>query len=405
MKTQLLQAILLAWRDWKFESLLSLCSVLALASMLSPILVLQGLKNGVIEGMRSRLLEDPAILIITPKSDAGRFSKEDINNLAKLPGARYAIGRTRETATDLTILNPHANARASIALEPASPGEPVLDKYKLPIPEAGNDPGIVLSQAAAKVLKASLGMKLEAKLNRKTPEGRFESVPLSLQVQGILPVEAADRKMGFVALSLLEDMENYRDFIAVPTRGFSGNESSDHRSYASFRLYASQLADVENLAALLAERKIEVITRAREIAGIRLLEQSINQVIFIVSIAVGAGFVAFTMSSVQSSVSRKKKMLGILRLLGFYRLPLSLYPITQTLLTAISGFILSLGIYFCVSLAIKNAFADQGALSTQLSLADISIIGSVVILLSLFACAGAAAKAGSVEPSMVIREV
>lgn len=405
MKTQILQAIFLAWRDWKYESLLSLCSVLALASMLTPILVLQGLKNGVIEGMRSRLLEDPAILIISPKSDAGRFSQKDIDELGKLPGARYAVGRTRETASDLTLFNPESGQRASIALEPATSGEPILERYHIPVPDSGQEPGVVLSHTAALALKAEIGTKLEAKLTRKTPEGRFESIPLLMPVNAILPLEAADRKMAFVSLNVLEDMENYRDFIAVPERNFTGDEAKGQREYASFRLYAANLEDVESLAAILADRKIEVITRAREIAGIRLLEQAINQVILIISLAVGTGFVAFTLSSVQSSVSRKKKMLGILRLLGFYRLPLMLYPITQTLLTAISGFLLSLAVYLCVSTAIQKAFASHGALSCHLSLADISAIAFVVLLLSLLACAGAAFRAGRVEPSMVIREV
>lgn len=405
MSSQIIQSIILAWRDWKFESLLSLCSVLALASMLAPILVLQGLKNGVIDGMRSRLLEDPAILIITPKSDAGRFTQEDITKLAALPGARYSVGRTRETSTELTVRNPAGGESARLSFEPASEGEPILEKYHMPPPDSGKEPGLILSSAAAQALSASAGTALEAKLTRKTVESRFEFQPIAFHVLGVLPPEAIEGKKAFASARLLEDMENFWDFIAVPERGFSGAEPLGEREYASFRLYAKTLDDVERLAALLGERKIEVITRAREIAGIRLLEGAINQVILIISLAVGAGFAAFTFSSVQSSVSRKKKMLGILRLLGFERLPLTLYPVAQTMLTAFSGFILSLGIYYCVSLAIKESFAAQSAIACKLPFTDIALIGLAVLALSLLACAAAAFRAGRIEPSMVIREV
>ena len=78
MLKQLGLALRLAARDWRFERSLTLCAVLALASMLTPLLVLQGLKNGVIEGMRQRLLQDPTVLIITPKSDGGSFSAQDV---------------------------------------------------------------------------------------------------------------------------------------------------------------------------------------------------------------------------------------------------------------------------------------------------------------------------------------
>lgn len=405
MRIQIFQSILLAWRDWKHEKLLSLCSVLALASMLSPILVLQGLKNGVIEGMRSRLLEDPAILIITPKSDAGRFSKADIDELASLPGARYAVGRTRETSTDITLVNPGDRRTASVSFEPASPGEPLLERYNLTAPDSGKEPGLVLSASAAKILGASAGSALEARLSRKTPEGKFETSKIIFHVTGVLPAEALEGKKAMASGLVLEDIENYWDFIAAPERGFAGEESSLPREYASFRLYAKKLDDVEKLADILGKRNIEVITRAREIAGVRLLEGAINQVIIIISLAVGAGFVAFTFSSVQSSVSRKRKMLGILRLLGFYRFPLMLYPVTQTMLTAAAGFALSLGIYFCVSIAIAKSFARQGAISCQLPFTDALAIGATVFALSLAACSAAAFKAGNVEPSMVIREV
>lgn len=405
MKNQALSSAWLAWRDWKFEFLLSLCSVLALASMLAPILILQGLANGVIDGMRERLLEDPAILIITPKSDGGRFSEQFISELTKLPGAAYAVARTRDTATDLTLLNPATGASASIALEPATAGEPVLTRANLPVPANKNEPELVLSATASRALGAQRGAILEARLGRRSPQGRLESQTMKFHVSGILPVEAADRKMAFAPLALLEQLEDYRDFIAVPERGYEGDKREGERQYASFRLYARNLEAVETLAAELEAQRIETSTRAREIAGIRLLENAINQVILIIAIAVGAGFTAFAISSVQSAVARKRKMLGMLRLLGFRRLPMILYPLTQTMLTAIAGLVLSLLIYEGVALVIARAFAAQGALSCSLGWQNLAITIGSVLGLSILACSRAAWTAQAVEPSIVIRDV
>lgn len=400
-----LQSMWLAWRDWKFESTLSLCAVLALASMLTPILVLQGLKNGIIQGMRARLLEDPAVLIITPKSDAGRFSPEFIADLATLPGARFAIGRTRDTATDITLVNSANDSRASIALEPAAPGEPVLERNGISAPRNGSQAEIVLSAPSAKALGVSIGATLEARLGRRSPQGRLESEIVPLKITAILPMEAADRKMAFVPLQFLEDIENYRDYLEVPERGFSGNPAQTKRQYASFRLYADNLEAVETLAQALAGKNIEVSTRAREIATIRLLERSINQIILIISLAVGAGFAAFTISSAQSAVSRKRKMLGMLRLLGFSRLSLTLYPLTQTLLTAIAGCALSLLLYLGVSFGISEAFSSQGELVCKLSPLDFGLTCLAVLILSTLSSARAARQSAAIEPSLVIREV
>lgn len=404
MNGQFAASVWLAWRDWKHEFFLSLCAVLALVSMLSPILVLLGLKNGVIEGMRVRLLEDPSVLIITPKSDAGRFSHEFINSLAQMPGARFAIGRTRATATDMTIVNPENGKMSSIALEPSAPGEPVLEKAGIAAPDNGPEPQIVLSAASAKALGAKAGTMLSASLGRRTPAGKLESTPLKLHVSAILPEEAADRKMAFAPLKLLEDMENYRDYLEVPERGYMGDPNASAREYSSFRLYAKNLEAVEPLVDSLARLHVETTARSRDIAAIRQLEKAINDIILIISMAIGAGFVAFTISSVQGSVLRKKKQLALLRLFGLERMPLIAYPLAQIFLTMISGFVVSLGVYYCVGAMIAHVFKDHGNLSCQLTLENLLLICCVVFVLSGLSCAWAAWQGASIEPSTVIRE-
>lgn len=397
------KAIWLAWRDWKFERTLSLCAVLALASMLAPILILQGIKNGVTGTMRERLLEDPATLVITPKSDAGRFTPAFIADLAKLDGAAYAVGRTRETAADLTLANPDAGKRVPIALEPATAGEPLLKKYGAPCPSDGAKPQIVLSATAAATLGVKAGASLDASLSRRTPQGRLESTPLVFQVAFVLPIAAADRRIGFVPLTLLEAMEDYRDNYAVPGRGFTGAPRQEERKYASFRLYARELDDVGKLAAKLADMNIETMTKARDIAAIKSLESAINKIMLIVSAAVGAGFAAFMFSFGEGAIRRKKRMLGMLRLLGFERGALLCYPLFQSLLTAVCGFALSLLLFYCVAAVIRRAFA--GLLSCSLGPVDISAALAIVILLALFSTSRASWQAASMEPSSVIREV
>lgn len=401
-------ALTLAARDWRFERQLTLCAILALASMLTPLLVLQGLKNGVIEGMRQRLLRDPTVLVITPKSDGGRYTEKEVAELGKLPGAVFAIGRTRDTATDITLAFEQGakSKSASISLEPSAPGEPVLAHYGLQAPKDGEEPELVLSAPAARALGVSTGDVLLARLGRRSPDGRLESARLFFRVTGVLPEAAADRRMGFAPLTTLQDLEDYRDYLEIPARGLAGNPHLDERRYASFRIYAENLDAVEGLAAALEERNIETRTRSREIAAIRLLESAINQVILIISLAVGAGFAAFTLSSVQGAVERKRRMLGMLRLLGFPHLALVLYPLTQSLLTSLFGFALSCLLCLLVSLGIDHAFASQGsAIFCRLGPIDLILALAAVMILALLSTLRAAWMAACIEPSTVIREV
>ena len=56
----------LAWADLKHEWVLSLCLFLAVAAVVGPLLLLFGLKNGTMETLRGRLLEDPRNREIRP---------------------------------------------------------------------------------------------------------------------------------------------------------------------------------------------------------------------------------------------------------------------------------------------------------------------------------------------------
>ena len=406
---RLKMAVSLAFRDWLHERSLSLCAVLALASMLGPLLILEGVKNGVISGMRERLLEDPAVLVMTPAGSVpeGGYTASFIAALGSLPGARFAVGRTRDIATDMTLTGPDG-AMLTAGMEPCAPGEPVLEHYRMPEPRNGTVPEVVLSAPAAQGLKARPGAVLTSALGRRTPEGRLESVTLRLRVAGVLPPEASGRRLGFLPLPLLEDIQDYRDYIAVPGRGYAGRPRAEgERRYASFRLYARDLDAVEALDRALAERGVESRARTREIAGIRALETALTRVILCISLAVGTGFAAFTVSSVQGAVRRKDKMLAMLRLLGFTRAALVAYPLTQTALTALCGAALAGLVYLLTSLGIDAVFADQiqGAALTRLGPAGYFPAAGLTLLLSIAAAARASFRAASIEPSSVLREV
>ena len=63
----------LACRDYLREALLSACAVLGLAAVLTPLLVLYGVKFGVVQTLTDRLQHDPRNLEVSPVS-SGRFT-------------------------------------------------------------------------------------------------------------------------------------------------------------------------------------------------------------------------------------------------------------------------------------------------------------------------------------------
>jgi putative ABC transport system permease protein len=296
-----------------------------------------------------------------------------------------------------------------LSLEPTAPGDPRLAHHQIGPPEASLPVStMVLSLPAAHRLEAGKGQIRTARLGRRRPDGILESVKLQFKVAEILPAEALEHHIAFMAQEVLEDMQDYRDYIAVPRRGYSGDPApAEERRYESFRLYARTLNDVEPLDAYLRAQGIEMITKAREIANIRRIDESLDRIFLVVALAVGAGFVAFTVSSVLAAVRRKDRMLGMLRLLGFPRLALLLYPVTQTLFTGFCGVLLAGGLSLGAAAGINALFGPQfqGVSLCVLKMSHFLAALVIVLVLAVVGSVRPALRTARIDPSRVIRDV
>lgn len=424
----------LAARDWWHERLLSLCAVLALASMLAPLLVLHGVRVGLVDSLRANLLEDPTALIILPVgSGSSGYTQAQMDAWRARPEVRFAIARTRDVAAEMPFVS-KGGAFVPLTLEPSADGDPLLTRFRMPVPTAGTEqtapatqteqaqtaaqaapstqPGMVLSASAARKLDAKVGDELEGRLGRKRPDGGLERQPFSAVVLGILPPEATPQDTAFFPLSVLEDIQDYRDYIAVPRRGYSGDaapaETADTaRRYESFRMYARDLDSVETLDRMLAAQNIQVVTKAKNIADIRKIDTAITQLLVVIALAVGTGFLAFTLSSALAAVRRKDKMLGMLRLLGFSRTSLLCYPLSQTLLTGAGGTLTAAAIALGVAHGIDAIFAAHmmGQSICVVRAQDVLIALAAVLGLSVLAALYPALRAADVDPALVVRDV
>ncbi len=401
-------AVRLSVRDWMHEFRLSFCAVLALASMLAPLLVLHGVHTGVIAHMKNQLTSDPAVLVITPQTmPAGGFSDEFFDTVRRLPEARFCVGRTRGVAAELQLFAP-AGAMLTVDIEPTAQGDPVLERAGIAVPPFDRDAGVgaVFSASAARKLKVSAGDVVRASIGRRLEGGKRESRNLDIRVTGVLPQTATGKDRILMQLPVLNDIQDFRDGIAVPDRDWTGTEPPAERRYDSFVAYARTLEGVEELDAWFREHNIVVGTKAREIAGIRQIDSSISSVVMIIAATAGAGFLAFMLSSMQASVRRKERMLGMMRLLGYTGNSLLLFPSVQALLTGTLGCLLAFCLYAVVAVAVDMQFSARigGASVCTMPFVHFPVIFAGVQALSLLASLQAAFHARNVEPSAVIRD-
>ena len=396
----------LSLRDYSHERLLSACTILGLAAVLAPLLVLFGVKSGIINTMVDRLVQDPRNLEISPVG-SGRYDQDWFAAAGKRPGVAFIIPQTRSIAANM-ILNHSIKGKPrtlAVDLIPTGTGDPLIEKWgRLP---AENN-AIVLSASVARKLKVTAGQTIEGRVGRSV-QGRKEQVVVDLKVTSILPIEAYPRDAAFVRLALLEATEDYRDGFSSRIFGWPGKpRPSRAKEYPSFRLYAQSIYDVAALRDWLTAQELEIYTRVEEIEVIQSLDRSFSLIFRLISFVAICGYFASMASNILANVNRKSRHLGITRLIGFSTRSIMWYPVVQSVTTAVLGTALAACLYFASQITINSLFAKylaEGEYVCRLSLAHLMIALVLTILLSILASGYAAFRVAKIEPSKVIRDV
>jgi putative ABC transport system permease protein len=409
--------------------------------------VLLGVHHGIISSMTQRLVNDPRTLEITPVG-SGKYGPDWFAELRREPGVAFVMPQTRSIAATMTLKNGERPDSPGVItpILAGGPGDPLLGHWDLPPVswlsenrEAGGDAlearpraGVVLAESTARKLGATNGHTLEGRVER-VYRGRRETAGLALRVLAVMPPEAMATDMAFVPFELLVATEEYRDGRAVPFLGWTGDamfESGESeksgasplhedlsafsrraalaREYASFRLYAAGLDDVTPLWRWFQKRRVEVYVRSAEIETVKSLDRAFTVVFGLITGAALFGFCASTAGSALAGVRRKSRSLGLMRLLGFPRPGILLFPVVQTVATGFFGFLLAFALYLGVAYAINRLFAASlpgGEAVCSLPPSYAAAVFGVVIALSALASLSAAWQADTIEPSEVIRDV
>ncbi|MBA1292110.1 ABC transporter permease [Pseudomonas lurida] len=386
----------LAWQDYRNDTWLSACSVLALVAVIAPLLVLFGLKFGLVSSLTQRLETDPATREIIPLG-GGRFSSEFIEQLGQRPDVAFAIPRTRQIAATAQV--------GTLVLEmlPTAPGDPLLGG--LPVPRGLEQ--IVLSHTAAEKLAARPGDWLETSFARQVA-GRVEARHTRLQVLAVLPLEAFARDGLFAGLGLLEAAEDYRDGRAVPALGWEGEAvgTNEQRVYPAFRLYARSLNDVEPLRVFFARQNMLVSTQALNIAQVQSLSRNLSIVFWIIAGLALAGAFAAIFAGALAAVARKRRELSVLRLLGFSTGALLLFVVLQALYSASLAAVLSAGLYGLAEAGLNQLFVQvPGEHASRLLAHHYGLALVAVLGISAVAAACGGWRVARIQASEGIRDV
>ncbi|MCG6936611.1 MAG: ABC transporter permease [Gammaproteobacteria bacterium] len=393
----------LASRDYVHEWLMSGCFVLALAAVLGPMMVLFGLKFGIVGAMVDELIENPLNREIRPVG-SGYYDHAWLESVRARPDVAFLVPRTRSIAATIELSSQHSSRIVTVELMASDHGDPLLPQDS-PLPEGTTR--VVLSRSAADKLDVAPGDILDGSLARRF-RGQQERVHLPLSVAAIAPAQAFTRDGAFVSLTLLEALEDFRDGRAVPPLGWEGEPADANRTYPGFRLYARTIYDVEGLRDAFARLNVDVHTRSAEIELVQRMNRNLTAIYWAIAIVGLVGFSLSLGASLWANIDRKRKELSVLRLVGFRTADIVWFPMVQALFTAVLGWALAVAIYLATALVINDMLAAQLETGQQVCRL-LPWHYAIALLLTCTAAVLAAGLAGlrsaRVEPSEGLRDL
>ena len=393
----------LALRDLYHDKKISLCVIASILAVVGPLLLLFGLKFGIVSQLRTELLSDPRNKEIQMSASA-RLDEEWFTQLRGQTGVGFVMPLTRSLNTQADLFVDSRRFLENVELIPTGTGDPLLGKLAAP----ALDTDVVLSRAAADRLKLEVGDVLNLRVVRSLDKN-LERAQLQVRVSAILAPQVFSRPAILTTLALLVAVEDFRDGVMVPLLGAStGSAPAVRMHFARARIYADSIDTVEQVAQSLQQQSIETTSRIAEIKSVQSIDRVLGFVFAVIAWAAAFGCAASLIGALMANIDRKRKDLALLRLFGYGRQSMLGYVVLQALVLTIVGYLFGCGMYFIGSYAFNEVLTTNLARGTFVC--RLELIHFVTGLLSatgisILVCAVGGLLATKIEPAESLRDV
>ena len=334
------QLLRLALSDLVDEWPIGVAIMLAIAAVLAPLLVMNGLRTGVIGEIFERLRADPAMRrIALDATGATRFAAAWFQAMAAREDVAFVLPSTRFAAAQVDVTPADDDGTTfplRVWLVPTGPGDPVFDPDS---PALAPYTQVKIASAVADRARLAPGTEMFIDVERRRGEGRAENVGVRVTVVDVAAPERHGGTVVFGHPKLLGAIESFRDGFVAPEIGVLAGESSKERSfYPAFRLYARDIDDVSGLAAhLRKEQGLSVSAQEGQIASAIQLDRNVRAVLDAIMLLGTAGL-AGSLCAIQWAVAaRKRRVVAMLSLMGYGERWLVGFPVVQASVLAAVG--------------------------------------------------------------------
>jgi putative ABC transport system permease protein len=392
------------WRDWT----LSLCQAFSLAAVLTPLLVLAGLHQGVLGQLLEELRTNSAMREIVPRvTGTNRFTEGWLADVRARPDVSFIVGDVRFTAASVYVRSAdvESEARAVATLVPTGANDPLRDPPDAPW-AVGADT-VVLTDMLAREIGTAPGKQITLEIPRRR-DRHYDGQTLTVMVAGVLPPGRMDNRRAILAdATLTRSVQQFRDGFAIPEFGWGGEVMPDGPLYYErFRLYTRRIDDVAPMVEWLKVQGIEPVSREDEITPVLALGHGLSVVLSIIAAFAASGLAVAVAATHWSGVERKRHELALLVLIGYSSGFLVRLALLEALLLSIAGIVVALGMFQGAAAGIDAVFAHYQRLTQpacRLGPPAIAIAIVSTTVLTLCASAVAAWNIARIEPAATLR--
>ncbi len=384
----------------------SLCLAVGVAAASTPLLLLLAIRTGVVTQLRTELDRFPSSReLVSTGQPVVEWPL--VKALAARRDVAFVAPQTRLLAANAVLSAGNAQVfglesdNVAVDIVPSGPGDPLARGLR--------SGGIVLSDAAAQLLKVRLGGPVVFKVNRIGTDGRHEVATLPLRLDGIIDPRAAGRRIALVDSKLVVATEIYRetpDVIDLATAMAQAQTQRERRRYSGLRLYARSVDDVATLRTRLLRAGIETDSRIDEIRLIKRLDTGLSTIILVIAVVSGIGLALSLAAAQWGWVERRRADLSYLRLIGFAPADIALLPVIIGQMVVLAGLGLAIILGFAGQEVVNRLFAGQlASLSdiSRISGSDVGIVTCLSVFVALIASVAASVAVARISPAAALR--
>lgn len=399
--TQLL--LKLAYKDLVFDRKIALCIIFALVSVIAPLMLLFGLKNGIVTQLNTKLLNDPRnieIVILGNKNHPLSLIEE----IQARPEVQFIIPLTRSLNTQADLFKDKSHFAENIEMIPTNSGDPLLGHDSIKLEE--NE--IIVTQALAEKLNAKVNDSVTLFVSRKR-DNQFERGKREVTIKRIISTNYFSRSAGFISLENLVAMEDYRDGFWVSAFGATSGEIAPKRThFAKFRVYANTVDDVAPLAKWFNTLNIETQTKSAEIENVKAVSYVLGFIFSVIAWITFLGCAASLTGAFLANIDRKRKDMAIMRLIGFKKRSVTTYIIVQAIMLTTLAYLIACGLYAIGSHLFNQALGGalpENQFASHLTYQHYIMAFIMAFMIALFVAAIGAIRASRIDPAESLREI